>query len=92
MNIQLFLSKLSREALVDLSQSETADHLRELAAVLGHTLTAEEAEVAYAALYPLRDGAINDDALEAVCGGLKPRATNSDQSNIKSRKENSTII
>lgn len=72
LNLQQFLQKQNQDTLEKLAQAKTANQLRESLTELGHTFTEEESKAAFAALYPLRDGGISDDALEEICGGRRP--------------------
>lgn len=73
MNLQEFLTRLDRERRKKLAEAQTAEELNLKARELGYELTEKEAEEVFAALYPVRGGKVDDDALSDVFGGWNPR-------------------
>ncbi len=76
MNVNELLSRFTTEDLKKLAAAASAGELSQTAEAMGHNLTAEEAEAAFAALFPVRGKEVLDEAeLAAVVGGFLPRST-----------------
>ena len=76
MNVKELLSRFTAEELKKLAAAASAGELSQTAEAMGHILTAEEAEAAFAALYPVRGKEVLDEAeLAAVVGGYIPQSS-----------------
>ncbi len=78
MNVNELLSRFTTEELKKLAAATSAEELSQTAGAMGHNLTAEEAEAAFAALFPVRGKDVLDEAeLAAVVGGYLPQSSKS---------------
>ncbi len=72
MNVKELLSRFTMEELKNLTAATSAEALSQAAEAMGHNLKAEEAEAAFAALYPVRGKEVFDEAeLKEVTGGMR---------------------